>query len=315
MSHTQTQAFVQRGSRHCRECEKCVLGFDHHCKWVNACIGTNNYRPFLALLSSMCTMLLVQLAAGINNLVECFTAAADMDVRLHAAYPAPISLNGYTAALCCYILLVLVALYGLGDLLLLHLVLIARGMTTYDYIMAYHDAALASAASAAAAAGGQGGTAGQSVQQQQAAGGGGGLAATLHKLAAYRPRSIRVRDDSGLPENSSSNPFDKGGSVASGGSPVRLVLPSVSKKHHLRAHASLTPCHACLLPQSAIAARQHGGSAYQQPGGGSASSSPRRPAAAAQQQSQPQIVEPPLSPLRQHRPQLSTLNSSNRQPS
>ena len=30
--------------RHCRACDKCVSGFDHHCKWLNNCIGDRNYK-------------------------------------------------------------------------------------------------------------------------------------------------------------------------------------------------------------------------------------------------------------------------------
>jgi len=42
--------------RHCSTCRRCVLQYDHHCIWVNQCIGYNNYRNFL--------MILVYISAG-----------------------------------------------------------------------------------------------------------------------------------------------------------------------------------------------------------------------------------------------------------
>jgi len=45
-------AYVQVKTKHCGPCNRCCEEFDHHCKWLNNCIGTINYKNFRRVLVS-----------------------------------------------------------------------------------------------------------------------------------------------------------------------------------------------------------------------------------------------------------------------
>jgi len=61
------QANEHKGTAHCRICSKCVAGFDHHCAWLNSCIGQSNYLFFICTLGSALTVTALQ--AGMTLLV------------------------------------------------------------------------------------------------------------------------------------------------------------------------------------------------------------------------------------------------------
>ena len=61
-----------KSSKHCRTCGKCVQNFDHHCKWLNTCVGTKNYRYFLILMGGVAVMTTISLALSAYILAMCF---------------------------------------------------------------------------------------------------------------------------------------------------------------------------------------------------------------------------------------------------
>ncbi|KAG1685982.1 hypothetical protein DVH05_007583 [Phytophthora capsici] len=115
-------------TRHCGRCNKCVPGYDHHCIYLNTCIGTRNYPLFVGLLSCSTLLLLTQQIVT-GYAISCLLA------------PGQDNTNKTRAAMLCVLsvlpLLELLFLLVLGTF---HLYIAFRGLTTYEWLYQWLEA-------------------------------------------------------------------------------------------------------------------------------------------------------------------------------
>ncbi|KAH0745197.1 hypothetical protein KY285_006854 [Solanum tuberosum] len=117
-------------THHCRICRRCILRMDHHCAWINNCVGHRNYKAFVALI----------FYATIAIIYSSVILVSD---AIHKDW----NFDGVMHLKLFYIAtgVVLIGLsLTLGTLLGWHIYLTMRNMTTIEYYEAKRAAWLAS---------------------------------------------------------------------------------------------------------------------------------------------------------------------------
>jgi hypothetical protein len=132
---------VDNSSKHCRFCDKCIVRFDHHCKWLNTCVGQKNYRWFLAIVASVFLLTAESLGISIALVVEAFAYPDSLMDRvsyhnfLQDRIGSELSLGALQGLLIASVVVLLGLVGMIVQLGTFHIMLIWRGMTTYDYIV------------------------------------------------------------------------------------------------------------------------------------------------------------------------------------
>ncbi|XP_018648848.1 hypothetical protein Smp_008220 [Schistosoma mansoni] len=148
-------------TKHCKSCNKCIANFDHHCKWLNNCIGSRNYTYFAGIITMACLSLSISTSLSLSlaiayysdrpygywiqayhNYWQTFTNGTIEHLNYLITDDGVFRIFGLNSSgLVFFIIVIVGCLFTfcidafLVHLIIFHIYLYIKGMTTYEFIV------------------------------------------------------------------------------------------------------------------------------------------------------------------------------------
>ena len=119
-------------TKHCRQCNRCVGNFDHHCQWINNCIGGSNYRQFFYFI---CLVFLNNFVLNVMNLLKIYLDYIKDGEHFYKKVE-------FWFVIIVTLQNILVSVV-VADLIVFHIWLTKKKLTTYEWIISKRENVLA----------------------------------------------------------------------------------------------------------------------------------------------------------------------------
>ncbi|SPO26983.1 uncharacterized protein UTRI_10448_B [Ustilago trichophora] len=108
-------------AHHCRTCKTCTLKFDHHCPWLNQCVGLGNERYFVLFMSWLSFGCALVLYSGCGVMRRCLSWSQEWEYA-------------YTPRVFVMLLFILALVMGLALAVMAgwQVILVGRGETSVE---------------------------------------------------------------------------------------------------------------------------------------------------------------------------------------